>query len=68
MLYPRWQPLPRPRHFTEDPKLDRLLDSYFDPGIGYFKLRLWRCGKPAICGKGCLARKGFATCRRARAC
>jgi hypothetical protein len=42
MLYPTWQPLPRPRHFPEDPKLDRLVDSYFNPRVGYFKLRLWR--------------------------
>ena len=44
MLYPMWQPLPRPRHFPEDPKLDRLLDSYLDPAIGGFKLGLWRRG------------------------
>ena len=42
MLYPRWQPLPRPRHFPEDPKLDRLLDSYFDPAIGRFSLGMMR--------------------------
>ena len=42
MLYPIWQPLPRPRHFPEDPRLDQLLDSYFDPAIGGFKLGLWR--------------------------
>src|ERR1700730_13945421 len=41
MLYPIWMRLPRPRHFPEDPKLDRLLDSY-DPTIGYFTLSLWR--------------------------
>ena len=44
MLYPIWQPLPRPRHFPEDPRLDQLLDSYFDPAIGGFKLGLWRRG------------------------
>jgi hypothetical protein len=42
MLYPIWQLLPRPRHFPEDPKLDRLLASSYDPGVGYFKLGLWR--------------------------
>jgi hypothetical protein len=42
MLYPIWQPLPRPRHFPEDPKLDRLLDSDYDPKIPSLKLSLWR--------------------------
>jgi hypothetical protein len=42
MLYPIWQPLPRPRHFPEAPKLDRLLDSYFDPAIGRFSLGMMR--------------------------
>jgi hypothetical protein len=42
MLYATWHPLPYPRHFPEDPKLDRLLNSNFDPKVGYFKLRLWR--------------------------
>jgi hypothetical protein len=42
MLYAIWQPLPRPRHFPEDPKLDRLLDSHFDPKIPSRKLSLWR--------------------------
>jgi hypothetical protein len=41
-LYPIWQPLPRPRHFPEDPKLDQLLNSYFDPKIRSLKLSLWR--------------------------
>jgi hypothetical protein len=41
MLYPIWQRLPRPRHFPEDPKLDRLVDSY-NPKIGYFKLPMFR--------------------------
>jgi hypothetical protein len=41
MLYPIWHPLPRPRFFPEDPRLDRLLDSY-DRTIGYFKLRMFR--------------------------
>jgi hypothetical protein len=41
MLYPIWMRLPRPRHFPEDPKLDQLIDGY-DPGLGYFKLSLWR--------------------------
>jgi hypothetical protein len=40
-LYPIWQPLPRPPHFPEDPKLDRLLDNY-DPKIGYFELPMFR--------------------------
>jgi hypothetical protein len=42
MLYPIWMPLPRPRHFPEDPRLDRLLDSNFDPRFGYFKLSMKR--------------------------
>ena len=42
MLYPIWQPLPRPRFFPKDPKLDWLLASNFDPGVGYFTLSLWR--------------------------
>ena len=42
MLYPIWQPLPRPRHFPQDQKLDRLLDSYFDPGLDYFNLPMTR--------------------------
>jgi hypothetical protein len=42
MLYPIWQLLPRPRHFPEDPKLDRLLDRYFDPAIGRFSLGMMR--------------------------
>ena len=41
MLYPIWQPLPRPRHFPEDPKLERLLANY-DPEFGYFRLRMKR--------------------------
>ena len=41
VLYPIWHPLPRPRHFLEDPRLDRLLDNY-DPDVGYFELGLWR--------------------------
>jgi hypothetical protein len=32
---------PRPPHFPYHPKLERLLDGY-DPGLGYFKLLLWR--------------------------
>jgi hypothetical protein len=42
MLYPIWQPLPRPPHFPGDPKLDLLLDSHFDPKVRYLKLSLWR--------------------------
>src|SRR5271166_2520613 len=42
MLYPIWQWLPRPRHFPEDPTLDRLLDSNYDPMVGYFKMRMFR--------------------------
>jgi hypothetical protein len=42
LLYPIWQPLPRPRFFPENPKLGRLLDSNYDPRVGYFKFRLWR--------------------------
>ena len=41
MLYPIWLLLPRPRHFPEHPKLDRLLRSY-DPRIGYFALPMMR--------------------------
>jgi len=42
MLYPIWQPLPRPRHFPEDPRLDRLLDRNYARWVGYFELRLRR--------------------------
>ena len=42
MLYPIWLPLPRPRHFPEHPKLDRLLAHNYDPAVGYFELRLRR--------------------------
>jgi hypothetical protein len=42
MLYPIWQRLPRPRFFPEDPRLDRLLASNYDPAIGDFKLSLRR--------------------------
>src|ERR1700732_5636325 len=41
MLYPIWQPLPRPPHFPQHPQVEQLLDS-FDPGFGYFRLSLWR--------------------------
>ena len=34
--------MPRPRYFPEDPKLDQLLHSNYEPRAGYFKLRLWR--------------------------
>jgi hypothetical protein len=37
-----WQPLPRPPHFPEDPKLEKLLDSHFDPKIRSLKLSLRR--------------------------
>jgi hypothetical protein len=42
MFYATWHWLPRPFHFPQDPKLDWLLDSYFDPKIRYLKLSLWR--------------------------
>src|SRR5215469_16595672 len=42
MLYPIWQPLPRPRWFPEDTTLDRLLNSNYDPAVGPFELLLWR--------------------------
>jgi hypothetical protein len=42
MFYATWHWLPRPFHFPQDPKLDRLLDSYFDPEIGYFRLPMFR--------------------------
>jgi hypothetical protein len=42
MLYPIWTLLPRPRFFPEDPQLDRLLASNYDPKAGYFKLRMFR--------------------------
>jgi hypothetical protein len=41
MLYPIWILLPRPAHFPQDPKLDRLLASY-GPKIGRFKLQMKR--------------------------
>jgi hypothetical protein len=42
MLYPIWQRLPRPPHFPEDPTLDRLLASNYDPRLDGFKLSLRR--------------------------
>jgi hypothetical protein len=48
MLYPTWHPLPRPRHFPENPKLDRLLASSYDPGMRRFKLSLWRREAPDL--------------------
>jgi hypothetical protein len=41
-LYPTWHPLPRPRSFPEDADSERLLDGYFEPRLGYFKLTLKR--------------------------
>ena len=41
MLYPIWQPWPRPRFFPSDADLDRLLDRY-DPRVGYLKLPMKR--------------------------
>jgi hypothetical protein len=34
MLYPIWQPLPRPTHFPQDWRLNRLLASTYDRGVG----------------------------------
>lgn len=42
ILYPIWQRLPRPRFFPEDPRLDRLLASNYDPAIGDFEWSLRR--------------------------
>ena len=42
MFYRIWKPLPRPRHFPDDPRLERLLNSNFDPGMGGFKIRMQR--------------------------
>ena len=42
MLYPIWQRLPRPPHFPQDPRLDRLLASNYSPAIDNFKLSLRR--------------------------
>jgi hypothetical protein len=33
MLYPVWQRLPRPAHFPQDWKLNRLLASTYDPEL-----------------------------------
>ena len=60
MLYPIWQPLPRPRFFPEAPDLDRLLDSYFNPRIGYFKLPLKRRHSRDL-RKGLFGPKGLRT-------
>lgn len=43
MLYPIWQQLPRPRFFPQDPTLDRLLASNYDPTLDRFTLTLRRC-------------------------
>jgi len=56
-LYPIWQPLPRPPHFPQDPKLDRLLASY-DPEIGRFKLEMKRRHARAL-RKGVFGPKGL---------
>jgi hypothetical protein len=42
ILFPTWHPLPRPRHFPRDPKVDRLLASNYDRMLDGFKLCLWR--------------------------
>jgi hypothetical protein len=42
MLYPIWKELPRPRFFPDDPQLVSLLDSNYDPALGYFKVRMER--------------------------
>jgi hypothetical protein len=42
MFYPIWQPLPRPPFFPEDPELERLLNSNYDPALGQFKVRMKR--------------------------
>ena len=34
MLYPVWQMLPCPTHFPQDWRLNRLLASNYDPGVG----------------------------------
>ena len=57
MLYPIWTPLPRPVHFPQDPKLDRLLDSY-DPEIGRFELQMKRRHARAL-RKGLFGPKGL---------
>jgi hypothetical protein len=41
-LHPTWHPVPRPRSFPEDADSERLLDGYFEPRLGYFKLTLKR--------------------------
>jgi hypothetical protein len=41
-LRPIWVKEPLPRHFPQDPRLDRLLDSNYGPRSGYFKLRIKR--------------------------
>jgi hypothetical protein len=41
-LYPIWQPLPRPRHFPRDRRLNELLASYFDPDGKGFTLHMQR--------------------------
>ena len=42
MLYPIWQPLPRPAHFPRDRKLNQLLASNFNPRLHSFELRMFR--------------------------
>jgi hypothetical protein len=42
MLYPIWQPLPRPPHFPQHWRIDRLLASTYDPGMEGFTLSLLR--------------------------
>ena len=45
---PIWTQEPRPPHFPGTPELDRLLDSYFDPTLGYFKMRMKRRNARAL--------------------
>jgi hypothetical protein len=42
MFYTIWKLMPRPRHFPDDPRLERLLNSNFDPAVGAFKIRVQR--------------------------
>lgn len=52
-----WMQGDRPAHFPESPELDRLVDSGFDPAVGYIKQRMKRRNARAL-RKGILGPKG----------
>jgi hypothetical protein len=47
-FHPIWTQEPRPPHFPDAPEIDWLLDSHFDPRLGYFKQRMKRRNARAL--------------------